>query len=60
MMLIVLTTELALEINALTLASLIVHVVPMHNVKLPLIDQYVAVPVVGQETLTQNVTNVGF
>ena len=36
------------------------HVVPMHNAKLPPIDQYVAAPVVGLETLTLNVTNVGF
>ena len=35
-------------------------VVLMHNVKLPPIDQCVAVQMVGQVTLTLNVTNVGF
>ena len=37
-----------------------VHVAKVHNVKLPLIGQYVAVQVVGQVTLILNVTNVGF
>ena len=53
------TTELALEINAQTLALLMILVERMLNARPHLIGQCVAVLVAGQETHTLNVINVG-
>ena len=58
MIVIVLTIELAIQINALTHALKMTLVVLMQNAKLPPIDQCVAAQVVGQETPIPNVTNV--
>ena len=55
----VLTTELALTINAWIHVPCMIHVAKMQNAKLEAIDQYAGVQMVGQEILTQNVTHVG-